>query len=236
MGAAGGEPRVAAARSGLPSRRTGPARGGTERSMRRKRRGRDVATPPSLLEVIQATLAPMFLITGAGIYLGFIQARLFRAVDRIRSLDEEMEEASEGGKGYDEAAPPPAEVDMAEVKFHVRRTHLLREAIALGSMTMVFTALTAVFIIVDAFLQADLALPVFASFGVALFCLAASLVYGLRDTYLSIRSVEAGLWARAQAELTEEERAGGRWMPDPWGPGGRGDRGGRRGGGPGEKD
>jgi hypothetical protein len=38
------------------------------------------------IEVIQATLAPSFLISGTSIFLNFTQTRLFRVVDRIRAV------------------------------------------------------------------------------------------------------------------------------------------------------
>lgn len=142
------------------------------------------------LPLIQATLSPMFLITGAGIYLGFIQARLFRAVDRIRALEDRREERLDEGKPVDEA------LMLEEVRFQLRRIRLLRNAVALGSMTMVFTAVAAIFIILGFFFRGDVNLPVLASFSVALVCLGLSLVYGVNDTYVSISSVEEGLWSQ----------------------------------------
>lgn len=146
--------------------------------------------------VIQATLAPMFLIVGAGIYLNFIQARLFRAVDRIRDLEKTRTERLEEGKTVDEQAV------MDEVRFQVSRIRNMRNAVALGSMTMVFTAVAAVLMILGFFFRTDgVALPVLATFSVALFCLGASLLYGVNDTYLSIKTVERGLWSEVQREL-----------------------------------
>lgn len=156
---------------------------------------------PTLLEIIQATLAPMFLITGAGIYLNFVQTRLFRAVDRIRALEDLQE-----GDPKEGIEPPTGDKLAAirrEARFQLERIHKLRSGVMLGSTTMVFTATTAIVTILRFYLpglQNALANAALFSFVGALVCLGASLVYGLQDTWMSIRSVESGIWAEAEQE------------------------------------
>lgn len=136
----------------------------------------------TLLEIIQTTLAPMFLITGAGIYLNFVQARLFRAVDRVQNLHD------------GETTGDPER----EIPYHLGRIRFLRLAVVGGSLTMVFTAVAGIFIILSFYLDRSMDAFVLASFALALGCLAGSLVYGLRDTYRSMRTIDQDMarWDR----------------------------------------
>lgn len=136
----------------------------------------------TLLEIIQTTLAPMFLITGAGIYLNFVQARLFRAVDRVQNLHD------------GETTGDPAR----EIPYHLGRIKLLRLAVVGGSLAMAFTALSGVFIILSFYLDRSMDPFVLTSFALALAALAGSLVYGLRDTYRSMRTIDQDMatWDR----------------------------------------
>lgn len=70
--------------------------------------------------LIQATLAPIFLVNGAAIFLNFTQARLFRVIDRLRAL-------------------PTDDPDRAR---HVRRARILRNALLFGVLVIVFTVVT----------------------------------------------------------------------------------------------
>lgn len=137
----------------------------------------------TLLEIIQTTLAPMFLITGAGIYLNFVQARLFRAVDRIQNLHD----------GETTGAPE------REIPYQLGRVRFLRLAVVGGSLAMAFTALSGIFIILSFYLDRSMDAFVLTSFALALACLAGSLVYGLRDTYRSMRTIDQDMaeWDQA---------------------------------------
>ena len=90
--------------------------------------------------LIQATLAPIFLVNGAAIFLNFTQARLFRVVDRLRALGRERD-AAEG------AARGPLELD---VKRHARRAVILRNAILMGVLVIALTVLTTLLILLPA--------------------------------------------------------------------------------------
>lgn len=131
-----------------------------------------------VLPIIQATLAPMFLITGAGIYLNFIQGRLFRAVDRVQNLH----------TGDSEGDPE------REIPYQLDRIRLIRTAIATGTVTMGLTAATAVFTILAFYLRRDMDAFILTSFGGALFFLGVSLLFGLIDTYRSMRIMHRFPW------------------------------------------
>lgn len=92
------------------------------------------------ITLIQATLAPIFLVNGAAIFLNFTQARLFRVIDRLRVIAKEA------------AQEPPADrrQELARERGrHVRRALVLRNAILLGVLVIAFTVLTTLLILVS---------------------------------------------------------------------------------------
>jgi hypothetical protein len=131
-----------------------------------------MALPPAA-EVIQATLAPAFLISGTSVFLNFSQQRLFRVVDRARAISKEPNH------------------DVADLKRQQRRARLLRNGIAFGVLTVAFTVATAILVMASELLVVER----FASlapycFSFALLSLMGALVLIFADTVISVRSVE----------------------------------------------
>jgi len=123
------------------------------------------------LAVIEATLAPAFLISGTSIFLNFSQTRLFRVVDRLR-----MTLAMPG----EQATRPILE----------RRAVILRNGIAVGVLTVALTVVTAMLLMAGTMLArprvTNLAPYVFAF---AMLTLLIALFLVLYDTVLSVRMV-----------------------------------------------
>lgn len=120
------------------------------------------------IAVIQATLAPSFLISGTTILLNFTQTRLFRVVDRLRA---------------------PTEQGAARLRLQ-RRALVLRNAIAFGVLTVALTVATAILLMAGEMLgrpRLSEASPYV--FGGALLALFAALCLMLYDTVESVRSV-----------------------------------------------
>lgn len=132
-----------------------------------------MAVPPAV-EVIEATLAPAFLISGTSVFLNFAQNRLFRAMDRVR------------------AARDPAHPEHGERPKLLRRARLLRNAIALGVLTVGFTVTAAILVMAGELFAADHligAAPYL--FAIALVTLFAALLCVFADTVISVASVES---------------------------------------------
>ena len=129
---------------------------------------------PEALAVIQATLAPAFLMTGGGIFLNFIQARLFRVNDHLRRLAAE-------------AASPKQQRLIA---LALQRGRILRNAIAAGVTGLGLVALTMVALLAGVVWPGRIpGATVVATFGAGLIAIAAGLIIGARDTFLSFRSI-----------------------------------------------
>lgn len=128
-----------------------------------------MALPPAV-EVIQATLAPAFMISGTSVFLNFAQNRLFRVVDRLRAT--------------------PAEPEPARGRL-VRRARMLRNGIALGVLTVGLTIASAILVMAsELFGGHGLAEAAPYTFALALLSLFAALLYVFADTMVSVASVE----------------------------------------------
>lgn len=126
----------------------------------------------SAAQVVQATLAPAFLISGTSVFLNFSQQRLFRVVDRIRAT-----------------AKTDATAD--ELPRLRRRVRILRNGIAFGVLTVALTVATAILVMATEYNPDPLlaiAAPV--CLAAALLALLAALGCVFADTLLSVASVE----------------------------------------------
>ena len=132
-----------------------------------------------LVPVIQATLAPMFLVSGGAIFLNFTQARLFRVVDRLRAF------AKERGSGA------PGTVALIEHKRNLRRAVILRNAILLGTLVIAFTVLTALLLLLAAAFGFDAGRAALTIFAVGLVCFMAALALVVVDAFLSVAAALA---------------------------------------------
>lgn len=133
----------------------------------------DVASPEALA-VIQATLAPAFLMTGGGIFLNFIQSRLFRVNDHLRRL----------------ASEPESRKQQKLVALALHRGRILRNAIAFGVTGLGFVAVTMLVLLAGVVAPGKVPTSVVVIFfGSGLACIAAGLIIGARDAFLSFRSI-----------------------------------------------
>lgn len=133
----------------------------------------DVASPEALA-VIQATLAPAFLMTGGGIFLNFIQSRLFRVNDHLRRL----------------ASEPESRKQQRLVSLALQRGRILRNAVAAGVTGLSLVALTMVVLLAGVVWPGGLPVAaVVVPFGAGLVCILAGLIIGARDAFLSFRSI-----------------------------------------------
>lgn len=123
------------------------------------------------LAVIEATLAPAFLISGTSIFLNFSQTRLFRVVDRLRLVL---------AQAPDDPTRPILE----------RRAVILRNGISVGVFTVALTVVTAILLMAGTMLErANLTGLAPYVFAISMLSLLTALLFVLYDTVLSVRSV-----------------------------------------------
>lgn len=135
--------------------------------------------------VIQLSVAPVFLLTGIGALLGVTTTRLSRIVDRARTIEGELANASLArGKQIHE-----------EIKTLMRRARLINKAITLCVVAALLVCAVIVGLSVTAYYawSPDLTRFVAAVFAAALTSLIAGLLYFLREVYLATATLRFGV-------------------------------------------
>lgn len=145
------------------------------------------AIPSTVLPVIQASITPVILISGAGMLLLTLSNRMGRIVDRTRALARELREH-----------PGQTNVRIEEqLTVLTRRTRLIRSSVMWTVLSMLSACLLIMMIFATALLKFDGELLVFAFFFAAIALLFGSLVYFAREMVLSLHALESEVtWSR----------------------------------------
>lgn len=133
--------------------------------------------------LIQQALGPVFLISGVGITLSMLTARLARIVDRARTLEDRREATS------DEARI--ADIDQ-DLRYIVRRTRYINGAIILSTLSAFFTALVVTLLFASAFLPLNVGLFIAILFVLSMLGLVSSFAMFLVEVRLATRSLRIG--------------------------------------------
>lgn len=134
----------------------------------------------TVAQVIQLSVAPVFLLSGVGIILTVLTNRLSRVVERARSL-----EASTAGTDHS--------VREWEIQVLARRARLMNRAITLSTVCALLIALVVVALFVDAFTSVNLSSPIALMFVLAMISLIIGLLMFLREVFLAIGALRIGV-------------------------------------------
>ena len=132
--------------------------------------------------VIQAAVAPVFLLAGVATTLNVLASRIARIIDRARVMEDRLHTAT-------------AEVadDLhARLRVLSRRATLVNRAIALCVLCGLLVSLVVAALFVSALLDIDLALPIALAFVIALLSFAAALLHFLREVFIATASLSFG--------------------------------------------
>jgi hypothetical protein len=133
--------------------------------------------------LIQQALGPVFLISGVGITLSMLTARLARIVDRARTLEDRRDATSDEKR--------IAEIDQ-DLKYIVRRTRYINSAIILCTFAGFFTALVVTLLFASAFSPLGVGSIVAILFVGSLICLSTSFFMFLIEVRIATRSLRIG--------------------------------------------
>ncbi len=136
----------------------------------------------SLGQVIQLAVAPVFLLTGVAGILNVLANRIARIIDRARPMEERLASAD----------PETARELQAWLKVLARRATYINRAIALCVLTGLLISIVVAALFVSSSLRLDLAMAISITFVIALFSLAVSLVYFLREVFLATTAFSFG--------------------------------------------
>jgi hypothetical protein len=143
-----------------------------------------------IAQVIQAAVAPVFLIAGVGATLNVLASRIGRIIDRARDMEDRLETAT----------PEIARDLHARLRVLSRRATLINRALALCVLSGLLVSLVVAALFVSALLHIDLAVPIAVAFVVSLLSLAAALLVFLREVFIATGSQTFGGARRASSE------------------------------------
>ncbi len=136
----------------------------------------------SIAHSIQLSVAPVFLLSGIGVFLGVLTNRLGRVVDRARPLEEKFEAAS----------GPQADVLRARLRALARRARLINASITLATVSALLVAIVVALLFASAFVRFSLALPVAVLFVGSMFALVGALLAFLVEVRIATVTVRIG--------------------------------------------
>jgi hypothetical protein len=137
----------------------------------------------NVAKLIQLALGPVFLISGVGITLSMLTARLARIVDRARTLEDRREAATDAGR--------IAHIDE-DLKFIVKRTRYINSAIALSTTSAFLTALVVTLLFASAFSPLNMGAVIAGTFIASLASLSLSFLMFLIEVRIATRSLRIG--------------------------------------------
>ena len=137
----------------------------------------------NVAHLIQLALGPVFLISGVGITLSMLTARLARIVDRARTLEDRRESTTDTVR--------IADIDQ-DLKYIVRRVRYINSAIIFSTVSAFFTALVVTLLFASAFSPLNVGAIIAGLFVLSLLCLVVSFAMFLVEVRVATRSLRIG--------------------------------------------
>jgi Protein of unknown function (DUF2721) len=136
----------------------------------------------SVAQVIQLAVAPVFLLAGLGATLNVLASRIGRIIDRARAMEERLL-----------TAPEDIARDLhTRLGVLFRRATLINRAISLCVVCGLLVSLVVAALFISSSLHVDLSMPIAIAFVIALLCLAAAMIYFLREVFIATESLSFG--------------------------------------------
>ncbi|HXW75728.1 MAG TPA: DUF2721 domain-containing protein [Steroidobacteraceae bacterium] len=132
--------------------------------------------------LVQASLAPVFLLSGVAATLGVLTNRLSRIVDRARILEGQLE-------GH----PGQAAHLHADLQVLARRAHYINVAISLATIAALLVALVVVALFANAFFGSELGLVIALLFVGAMVCLSAAFIAFFIEVRIAVAALRIGI-------------------------------------------
>ena len=139
--------------------------------------------PVNLLAVIQAAIAPVVLISGVGLLLLTLSARLGRIVDRTRLVAAELHAAPQGERG-------PLEHQLAVLR---RRARLIRLSLTLSASAVALIGVLMTLLFLGLVLGWNVTLACTLLFVAALTCVVVAMFVFVRELSESLVALELSI-------------------------------------------
>jgi hypothetical protein len=151
-------------------------------------------TVDGLVRLMSAALAPVIVISGAGLLLLSLTNRYARIIDRARNLSRELETAGPVGVAHH---------DQQQLQIVWRQARMLRFAIFMNALCILLVALTVLAVFVEALVGAQHDYLAGWIFGSGLVALVVSMGAFLRDIVVSLQALKLEL-GRAETERARD--------------------------------
>lgn len=133
-----------------------------------------------VVNILSASIAPVIVISGVGLLLSMTN-RYSRVLERARELIKELPAADESAR---------RNLVIEELQITYRRARILRLAIILSSVSILFVGLTVFSVFAAQLLGTRADYVSIPSFGVSLMALIGSLYFFIRDVSISLTALE----------------------------------------------
>jgi Protein of unknown function (DUF2721) len=138
----------------------------------------------NIARLIQLALGPVFLLSGVGITLSMLTQRLARIVDRARTLEEQLERAT------DETRLKRIQKDLRAI---LRRTRYINSAIALSTISALLTTFVVTLLFASEFTRmSSVGLVVAVLFSAAMICLSTAFLMFLIEVRIAVNTLRIG--------------------------------------------
>ena len=136
----------------------------------------------NIAQVVQSSVAPVFLLTGVAATLSVLTNRLARVVDRARILEDRLE-----------SQPARRGALLADLGVLARRARYIYAAISMCAIAALLVALVVVSLFADAFLGVEVAKAIALLFVGAMLCLAVAYIAFLIEVRIAIAALRIGI-------------------------------------------
>lgn len=144
----------------------------------------------SIAQVIQLSVAPVFLLAGVGATLNVLVGRLVRIVERARLTEAQIKSTTEDSS---------AEL-IQRLEVLATRARLISRAITLSVLCAVLVPIVVVSLFLSVLLGVNLELPIAIAFISAMLSLAIGLLYFLREIFVATSALSFRLSHAGQSE------------------------------------
>jgi hypothetical protein len=138
----------------------------------------------NVAHLIQLALGPVFLISGVGITLSMLTARLSRIVDRARTLEDRRDETSEKEK--------LKRIDR-DLRVILRRARYINSAIALCTTSALLTALVVTLLFASEFTPMGVGGVIAIMFVASMVCLSTAFLLFLIEVRIATNTLRIGV-------------------------------------------
>ena len=139
-----------------------------------------------LIPILQIAVGPVILISGVGLLLLTMSNRFGRVIDRSRQLSLELRSAKDVER----------EVVLSQLEVLSIRALVVKRAITLATVSLLFTAVLVITLFVTAVLRWEAGIVIAVLFSCSMGSLIAALVFFQRDINLSLAALKLELATR----------------------------------------